>query len=172
MTPAQDRRPFGFGRVASASAGAGMTSLVDILLSTIGVFVIVFALQEISDPVTRVPAPFDGAILCGADGDYTAFDLNGGSAALPEADMAAALRIFAPDGGRFLIALAPGCAEARNTKGGSAAGLAWTLVSDIGAQRADAPDALHRFEIAPLDNNPHSFDTLMVRIARRQAAEN
>lgn len=171
MTAMQDRSRFGFARAAQAPVGAGMTSLVDILLSTIGVFVIVFALQEISEPTARVPAAFDGAILCDADGRYTAFDLNGGSAALPEASMAAALRAFAAEGGRFLIAITPGCAEAKTAKGGSAAGLAWTLVSDVGAQRAEAPDALHRFEIAPADDDAHSFQALMARIAPRQAPE-
>lgn len=43
------------------------TALVDILFATIGIFVIVFALQELEPKVDLVPAPYDKVLICGAD---------------------------------------------------------------------------------------------------------
>ncbi|MEE3317029.1 MAG: hypothetical protein VX202_04640 [Pseudomonadota bacterium] len=43
---------------------AQYTALVDILFATIGVFVIVFALQDLDPPQDLQPAPYDHLILC------------------------------------------------------------------------------------------------------------
>jgi len=158
-------RRLGFASPPPGLGSSGMTSLVDILLSTTGVFVIVFALQEISDPVERVPAPYDGLIACNETGAYVAYDLRGGDARLPESRMAEALRAFAPDGGRFLVAIGPGCAEARAAGGGSASFLAWSLADQADQARAEVDDAIYLFEIAPIDAAAHSLAALLSRMA-------
>lgn len=43
------------------------TALVDILFATIGIFVIVFALQELEPPVELLPAPYDAVLICDSD---------------------------------------------------------------------------------------------------------
>lgn len=52
----------------SALQRAGQyTALVDILFATIGIFVIVFALQELKPPVELRPASYDAVLVCDSD---------------------------------------------------------------------------------------------------------
>ena len=156
---------FGFGRSAPEQQGGGMTSLVDVLLSTIGIFVIIFALQEIVVPTERAPAPFDGAIVCDDVGAYTAHDLQGRSHLLDTKDLAKAMTEFAPEGGRFLLGITPGCAAAEIKRGTFASSLAFSMRRELGLQTDSSGEALHQFEIAPLDRDTYSFEAMLGRIA-------
>lgn len=155
---------FGIGRSASVQQNAGMTSLVDVFLSTIGIFVIIFALQEIAVLTERVPAPFDGAIVCDKDGAYTAHDLQGRSELLDLKDLAKAMKKFAPEGGRFLVGITPGCGAKEVKKGPYASSLAYPMRRKLGLQTDSSGEALHQFEIAPLDREAHSFEAILGRI--------
>ncbi|NKN31687.1 hypothetical protein [Marichromatium bheemlicum] len=132
-----------------------MTSLVDLLLATIGIFVIVFALQEVVVPSERVAAPFDGAVLCDAGGRYRGHLPDGRVQPLDRADLATAVRLWAPAGGRFLIGITPGCAQTELTRGRSAAALAFAIRAELGLQTDPSGEPIHRFEIAPLVDEAH-----------------
>lgn len=155
---------FGFARLQPEQPVIVMTSLVDVMLATIGIFVIVFALQEVSRPTVRVPAPFDGAILCDANGAYSLHDLDGGSQPLARADLAASLAVIVPDGGRFLVGITPGCASTAIDKRTQASDLAYAMRRKLGLQTTSSGEPLHQFEIAPLGSGAVSFEALLKRI--------
>jgi len=155
---------FGFSGRNSEQPAIVMTSLVDIMLATIGIFVIVFALQEISRPSERVPAPFEGAILCDVHGDYSFYGLDGRSYPLKRSDLVASLMAMQPNGGRFLVGIAPGCASVRIDKRSRASDLAYAMRRKLGLQNTPSGEPLHQFEIAPLGKDSCSFDTLLERI--------
>lgn len=152
---------FGFSRRGGEQPVIVMTSLVDIMLATIGIFVIVYALQEIAPPTTRVPAPFDGAILCNAEGQYSFHDLEGGSQAMARTDLAASLARIAPVGGRFLIGIAPGCASKSIDKRTHASDLAYAMRRKLGLQTVPSGEPLHQFEITPIGTDKFAFEALL-----------
>ncbi|WP_333713905.1 hypothetical protein [Yoonia sp.] len=95
----------------SISHAAQYTALVDILFATIGVFVIVFALQDLDPPQPLQPAPYDHLITCegqdalgylGGDGQE-AIDLR------PADIRSGRLETLLAGGGRVLVALGSGC---------------------------------------------------------------
>ena len=55
----------------SISHGAHYTALVDLLCATIGIFVIVFALQDLEPPQALQPAPYDHLVICDAGPSLT-----------------------------------------------------------------------------------------------------
>lgn len=86
------------------------TALVDILFATIGIFVIVFALQELDPPVDLLPAPYDSALVCGDD---RALRLYARGAEQPHniniRSMERDLTDLLQRGGRVLVALSADC---------------------------------------------------------------
>ena len=145
-----------------------MTSLVDVLLSTIGIFVIIFALQEIAKPTDRVPAAFDGAILCDDEGRYVMHPFAGESTVLDADDLAASLGTAVPEGGRFLIAISAGCAQTEVRKGVTAVALAFRMRRELGLQTDPSGEPIHQFEIAPLGSDAGAFSVLLDKIRPRE----
>lgn len=155
---------FRFGQSQPPTPNAGMTSLVDVLLSTIGIFVIIFALQEIARPTDRVPGSFDGAILCDDEGRYILHNLDGATETLDISDLAGSLGALVPAGGRFLVGISAGCATTEIRKGVTAISPAYGMRSELGLQTDPTGEAIHQFEIAPLDSSANSFSALLSRI--------
>lgn len=130
------------------------TSLVDILLATIGIFVIVFAMQSVTEVQRLQPAPYDGIISCDAE-ERIALDLRGpdGTAMrsdLPKGDILPVLRKLLVDGGRFIVASDPLCLI--NASADSPASQLARLEGDL-SDLAD-PDTTHQFEYVPLGPAP------------------
>ena len=155
----------GIGRPASNSdmSAGGFTSLIDILLATIGIFLIVFTVQSVSHAQRLQPAPYDGIISCDAEADV-ALDLKLPDGTLTHSDLAkgtliAALRDLLKNGGRFLIALDPLCLidESADSPSSQLARLEGDL-SDL----AD-PDTTHQFEYVPLGPSPDDLKGLRHR---------
>lgn len=95
----------------SISHRAQYTALVDILFATIGVFVIVFALQDLDPPQALQPAPYDHLIVCEAP-DALAYLGRDGQDPIPlgASDIGTdRLAVLLAGGGRVLVALAPDC---------------------------------------------------------------
>ena len=86
------------------------TALVDILFATIGIFVIVFALQEIKPEVDLVPAPYDMVLVCRSDRNLRLYERQ-----IPEPitfaprEIADDLRERLKVGGRVLVAISAEC---------------------------------------------------------------
>lgn len=153
-------RGFGFGASAPHGKTLSMTSLVDLFMSTIGIFIIVFALQEIAEPVERSPAPFDGAALCDSDGRFHAYRPDGARTDLDSDALADSLTAAFPQGGVILVGVTPGCAAAE--VGGRPAPLAAVLARrDLGRSETETGEPLHRLDIAPVENGHDAWDSLI-----------
>lgn len=140
-----------------------MAALVDILMATMGIFVIVFALQEVVDAPTRRPAPYDVLVICRDDGTVAAHQSGQAAPTLTEpAGFAALLPGLAPEGGRFLVALSAGCAVPPT--GGTAA--SQVLIAAFEAANrvtGEVVDVLHRYELAPLGGDGFDEPALLAR---------
>ena len=143
--------------------GAQYTALVDILFATIGVFVIVFALQEVTPPVQLQPAPYTHLVIChDAErlsflGDTDRAEIEFGRAALRNGDLAERLQ----SGGRVLVAMASGCLEATDLAplAESLRDLEETLSNRVSTTIAP----LVLFEFAPLGTGPNTAEALVQR---------
>jgi len=86
------------------------TALVDILFATIGIFVIVFALQDLDPPVDLLPAPYDAVVTCAEDRNLRFFRAEAeGPQIFGPRDIARDLRDVLDEGGRILVALSANC---------------------------------------------------------------
>lgn len=93
-------------------------SLVDILMATIGIFLVVFALQDPdATPVTRVPAPVEALIHCetGPDGPVLSLithrdGVETHSPVTAPGGLTAQVRTALPEGARLWAVLDAGCA--------------------------------------------------------------
>lgn len=87
----------------------GHSALVDLLLATIGIFVIVFALQELQRPDDLQPAPVDGVILC-HDQRLTAFTRQSAPKTIAVGSLVQEIARLWPQGGRLWVAMDELCA--------------------------------------------------------------
>ena len=157
-------KPFSFRNAESEYKGSGMTSLVDVFLSTIGIFVIIFALQEISVVSERVPASFDGALVCDNEGIYVIHGFRGNQERLDSNNLSFGVKNFAPGGGRFLVGIMPRCASTEIKKGVFATSLAFKMREELGLHTNASGEALYQFEIAPLDEKIVNFYNILKKI--------
>ena len=149
----------------SISHRAQYTALVDILFATIGVFVIVFALQDLDPPQVLQPAPYDHLIVCDADGGLT----HAAAATRGANDAPPITRTVAPDdlakalasGGRVLIALDAACMA--DTGGKSMAARLREVEEDLSDRVATATSPLILFEFAPLGAGEVRAEALRAR---------
>lgn len=126
------------------------TALVDILFATIGIFVIVFALQELDPQVDLVPAPYDKVLICGADRVLRLHEKGvGDPVSFGPREIASDLQNRLQAGGRVLVGLSAECMID--------AGDGMMLVDQLrGIERqltereADAASSLLLIEFAPL----------------------
>lgn len=86
------------------------TALVDILFATIGIFVIVFALQELDPQVDLVPAPYDKVLICGADRVLRLHDKDAADpVSFSPSEIVSDLQDRLQTGGRVLVGLSAEC---------------------------------------------------------------
>lgn len=153
---------------------AQYTALVDILFATIGVFVIVFALQDLEPTVALQPAPYQHLVTCGPDRTLTYF----GGAVSPEATTGEALGTGARAidrlepllgaGGRVLVALSAACLDA--VEDGSDATRLRALEDRLSERRSNRTSSLTLFEFAPVGTGPYGIEAIiadfMAEVAR------
>jgi hypothetical protein len=144
-------------------SSGGFMSLVDILLATIGIFLIVFAMQSLAEVRRLQPAPYDGIISCDAEERIT-LDLRGPGGTmtrsdLPKGDILPLFRALLSDGGRFLVASDPLCLI--DSAADSAASQLARLDGEL-SLLAD-PDTTHQFEYVPLGPAPDDIAGLRRR---------
>lgn len=143
---------------------AQYTALVDILFATIGVFVIVFALQDLAQPQDLQPAPYDHLILCDGTGTLTYHGPDPAAAPLPldaRAQPSAALKARLEAGGRILVSLAAPCLQ--QAKGESLASRLHRLEEDLSERESTETPPLTLFEFAPLAADPEAAGDLLQR---------
>lgn len=144
---------------------AQYTALVDILFATIGVFVIVFALQDIQPPTALQPASYEHLVLCDADRRltiHTQGDTPGEGQVLGRIELGAeALEQALKGGGRVLVALAAACLM--NDGKASVATQLRALEKRLSDRPATATTPLTLFEFAPLGLGAHGAEALIER---------
>lgn len=149
---------------------AQYTALVDILFATIGVFVIVFALQDPVPASELQPAPYDHLILCGPDGQLSYLDGESvGEIALDEGDVGSGrLAELLAGGGRVLVALGGDCMSQRD--GESLFAQLRDLEEILSDRAASDRSPLVLFEFAPLGTGELGLDGLRRRFRAGQGA--
>lgn len=110
-------RTSGATTAAHGRARTGLLPFLDIVFGTVGVFVVVFALQHVAGNRETTPAGVDGVVTC-IDGDRLAAhwpDGESGPAAAPQRSYEL-LQRMAESGRPFrslIVAIGPGCFRAR-----------------------------------------------------------
>ena len=145
------------------SHGAQYTALVDILFATIGVFAIVFALQDLDPPQELQPAPYDHLIVCDASRQLSYTSVQTGEPSnFPVADIrSGALAERLAEGGRVLIALAGECVETMD--GPDIPASLRDLEDALSDRPATAVAPLTLFEFAPLGLDETGAEALRAR---------
>lgn len=140
---------------------ASYAALVDILLATMGIFVVVFTQLHLEDTPRLVPLEVDGLILCQGAGRVEVFDAVQAdirNTASTVAQLSQTIQAVWPTGARLMVALTADCAwsdAARNV---------WALETDI--RRIETSGARYLVELVPLSSAPQgpgSFEALFAR---------
>jgi hypothetical protein len=147
----------------SISHGAQYTALVDLLCATIGIFVIVFALQDLEPPQTLQPAPYDHLVICDAGRALTYNGRNTDQAVVLSSDNLANGRLIQElaGGGRVLIALAGDCLV--QDDGPSIATQLRDIEEDLSDRPATDASPLTLFEFSPLGEDDNGADVIRAR---------
>jgi hypothetical protein len=148
-------------RAATSMQGARFTALVDILFATIGVFVIVFALQDMDPPVQLQPAPYAHLVIC-HDGERLGYvgpdddiEIALDRTAISDGSLAERLQT----GGRVLVALGPECVGATDRR--PLAESLRTLEETLGNRIGTTIAPLVLFEFAPLGTGQNGAEALV-----------
>lgn len=146
------------------SHGAQYTALVDILFATIGVFVIVFALQDLDPPQELQPAPFDHLIVCDDDRSLTYTSAaTGEDVSLRLADIDAGLPGGQlSGGGRVLVALSGACVSPLD--GADIPTALRDLEDALSDRPTTAATPLTLFEFAPLGRDDEAAAALRAMV--------
>ncbi|MGX0905121.1 hypothetical protein ACSSV8_003715 [Roseovarius sp. MBR-79] len=153
------RHPANLRRLQKAGQ---FTALVDILFATIGIFVIVFALQELVTTSELKPAPYDALILCDPDRTIRLYRKTGEAEEFSSRDISGPLSAAVEGSGRALIGLAQECAA--EAEGVVVADRLREMAEDLSERREDG-DTLDLFEFAPLGGPGTDAKALIERFA-------
>lgn len=134
---------YGYGRPVPSVTTGDFTALIDIMMATIGIFVIVFALQEIVEHEANDPKPYDLAIFCTNDAGVSVHLRDGVSETLAVDAMAAGVERMLPEGGDMFLGLGAACPQK------TMVALIQAL-EGLGRVDPDAPSNVHRYEMGPL----------------------
>ncbi|KQI70751.1 hypothetical protein AN191_16355 [Loktanella sp. 5RATIMAR09] len=147
----------------SISHGAQYTALVDLLCATIGIFVIVFALQDLEPPQALQPAPYDHLVICDAGRALTYNGRNTDQATvLGDEDLGnGRLMQELAGGGRVLVALAGDCLV--QDEGPSVAAQLREIEEDLSDRPATDASPLTLFEFSPLGQDDNGADAIRAR---------
>ena len=156
----------GFGR-SDRPADPGLpalTSLVDILMATIGIFVIVFALQEVVSTPPLVPAPYDALAFCRDAGTVAIYsdDKSGGPSVVSVEGFTTALNRLVPNGGRLMLGVTRACVQA-DAKGSAPVQRLIDTLEQANTLAPNRTDPLHIYEVVPLGDGAFSEPVLVER---------
>ena len=143
--------------------GSQYTALVDILFATIGIFVIVFALQELETPPQLRPAPYDALVLCGPDQIIRLHRNGSPPAEFSARDVAGPLSAALEGGGRVLIGLAAQCTYGNESV--MPADRLREMARTLSDRRLDGDARLNMFEFAPLGHAGYDEAALLERFS-------
>lgn len=151
----------GTGRKAGVGRASGFAPLIDILMASIGIYIVIFVFQEFEDNPTLHKARYDGIVFCqspNAAEIYLEPDAAGESVAYEALE--GYLASETPEGGQFLFAKGDGCYEAGDGEVTPSyrIGLAEEALTDN-----STPTRMHQFEIAPLGEAPYDKDGILSR---------
>lgn len=149
---------------------AQFTALVDILFATIGIFVIVFALQDISSPADLQPAPYDRLLVCRDDRSLNLYSPNDEPRSFVARDINGSLSEALAGTGRILVAFAGSCAV-DDGNGLVLIDRLLVLEQTLGERPMDGQDPLTLFEFAPLGSGQSGPNALIERFEAIHAME-
>lgn len=130
--------------------------LVDILLATLGVFIVVLASQELVDDIPKVEVPADAALICHSAQQVSLVftDPVRVALSLPAEALAAALIQEMPLGGNLVVAIPDSCTH------GSPSGFQQLLALDAATTTTAAENIFFRFRFVPVGPAAYSAEAL------------
>lgn len=142
---------------------AQYTALVDILFATIGIFVIVFALQDLDPPQELLSAPYNHLIMCGAERQLTFTSAATGATSdfTPDDLDAGMVEERLVGGGRVLVALSGDCLVGDG--GPSVAAALRAIETTLSERKTTALTPITLFEFAPLGEDDAGPEALLAR---------
>ena len=133
--------------VPQALPNVGYAALVDILIATMGIFIVVFTQLQLDDAPPLVPMPVDGVVICTGDEPVSLYFWQDGqeTVSLVAVDaLQAKIESTWSNGARLLIGMTEGCAYSSVT-----AEKLWLLETSI-RQGVAQDSGSFLIEIAPL----------------------
>lgn len=148
------RRP---ARQAGFALPGGLMPLVDILLATLGVFIVVLASQELVDDIPTYEVPAEAVLVCHSAQEVSLVWDNPDRAALsltPKA-LSTTLPQEMPLGGNLVVAIPDACTH------GSPSGFQQLLALDTAMTTTSAENIFFRFRFVPVGDADYSAEVLV-----------
>lgn len=136
--------------IPQALPNAGYAALVDILIATMGIFIVVFTQLQLDDAPQLVPMPVDGVVICTGDEPVLLYSWQDGQETVSPVAMdalQAKIESTWSDGARLLVGMTEGCAYSRVS-----AEKLWLLETAI-RQGVAQDSGSYLIEIAPLSGD-------------------
>jgi hypothetical protein len=125
--------------------GTSYAALVDILLATVGIFIVVFAQLQIDDSPRLVQRPIDGIAICTGVDTFEVYDAMSGTERVTTSSFRALsdeIQRLWPDGASIMVGVLLPCAISRSVQN------LWQLETDI--RRLENMSRSYRIEVVPL----------------------
>lgn len=137
--------------------------LVDILLATLGVFIVVLASQELVDDIPMVEVPADAALICRSAQEVSLIFPDPDRAALTLAtdNLATHLTQALPLGGNLVVAIPDSCTH------GSPSGFQHLLALDSALTASAAKNIFFRFRFVPVGDGAFGPDALAAALINK-----
>ena len=134
----------------------GLMPLVDIMLATLGVFIVVLATQELVDGIPRTEVAADAVLICLSEHEASLVlpdkDRNGGS--LAQGAVADTLLQALPTGGNIVVAIPDSCTE------GAPSGWQKLIRLETAMSTVADENVFFQFRFIPVGAGPYGADTL------------
>ena len=130
--------------------------LVDIMLATLGVFIVVLATQELVEDIPRTEVAADAVLTCLSEHEVSLVlpdqDRNGSN--LAHGAVANALLQTLPTGGNIVVAIPDSCTE------GAPSGFQRLILLETAMSTVAEENVFFQFRFIPVGAGPYGADTL------------
>ena len=134
----------------------GLMPLVDIMLATLGVFIVVLATQELVEGIPKIEVAADAALIClsNHEANLVLPDQDRKGSSLAHGAVADTLLQTLPTGGNIVVAIPDSCTE------GAPSGLQKLIQLETAMSTVAEENVFFQFRFIPVGAGPYGADTL------------